>query len=237
MDGRHHDISQLDGKALVASSCWSFWCMMQALLSRKTKELTKVLRGSSSQILANLSTAGYTPEVYGRSLGSWHTSPRTTCHDLRQWSRLFYYYLPVYQCRLCLARGVHDGSLLWGQLSYPITVSSIILNFTLYKQHNLHKFLSAADGPWAVATNIATTATTWCRQMLRRFWIMTQQSNSNTSSIRSGWSSAFISNHTGPRLDVVQRLLRQCPRDPKIRRVPLIAFYEIMPGAGSYLTS
>lgn len=236
MDGRHHDISQLDGKALVASSCWSFWCMMQTLLSRKTKELTKVLRGSSSQILANLSTAGYTPEVYGRSLGSWHTSPRTTCHDLRQWSRLFYYYLPVYQCRLCLARGVMAH---FCEVSYPIiTISSIILNFTLCKQHNLHKLLSAADDPWAVATNIATTATTWCRQILRRFWIMTQQSNSNTSSIRSGWSSAFISNHFW-----MSRKLTSSgycvsgPRDPKIRRVPLIAFYEMMPGAGSYLTS
>lgn len=237
MDGRHHDISQLDGKALVASSCWSFWCMMQTLLSRKTKELTKVLRGSSSQILANLSTAGYTPEVYGWPLGSWHTSPRTTCHDLRQWSRL-----------LLLSPSLSKQINVWPEgcmmahfceVSYPIiTISSIILNFTLYKQHNLHKFLSAADGPWAVATNIATTATTWCRQMLRRFWIMTQQSNSNTSSIRSGWSSAFISNHFW-----MSRKLTSSgycvsgPRDPKIRRVPLIAFYEMMPGAGSYLTS
>jgi hypothetical protein len=34
------------------------------------------------------------------------------------------------------------------EVSYPIiTISSIILNFTLCKQHNLHKLLSAADDP------------------------------------------------------------------------------------------
>jgi hypothetical protein len=53
--------------------------------------------------------------------------------------------LVYYQCRLCLARGVMAH---FCEVSYPIiTISSIILNFTLCKQHNLHKLLSAADDP------------------------------------------------------------------------------------------